>query len=76
MVKKIWVYLLFILSAAWSIGISLRFLLLTEIKTYTPNLLDQVFDWAPMFTLGCLLLIYAINLFVKEVKLCAEKKLT
>jgi len=47
------------LTAAWCIGISIRFLLMGT-STYQLNLLDTMFDWGILLMLGIILLIYNI----------------
>ncbi len=66
-------FFLLSLAAAWSIGISIRFLMLEGPTKYTPNVLDRVLDWGGLLVLGLLLLVYCIHLVFKEVGYAAKK---
>jgi len=67
--KKImdWKLFLFSLTAAWCIGISMRFLLMGN-DTYKLNLWDTFFDWGIMLTLGIILLVYSAYLVYKKLE--------
>lgn len=60
--------ILFLLSAMWMIGTSIRFLLLQTDKTYAYDaiLLDKIFDWGIMLILGLTILIWVIYNYYKS----------
>lgn len=66
-------FFLIALAAAWPIGISLRFLSLQHEVVYTSCFLDQVFDWGGLLLVGCMMSIFAVYGFVKEVRYAPKR---
>lgn len=73
MSKKYRFFLL--LSSAWMIGVSFRFIMMRPDEIYTYSLFDKFFDWGVLFLLGVSLLCITVYLYFKEIRYEEVKKI-
>ncbi|MBN1861075.1 MAG: hypothetical protein JW840_06400 [Candidatus Thermoplasmatota archaeon] len=58
-------HILFMCCSGWMMGIGLRFFLMQPTEIYRFSLIDKFFDWAVLFILGVLLLLFAVYEYLK-----------